>query len=452
MRVLFLIHNYPPHNIGGVELYTSAVVDKLCQQAEIAVAYPVQDPSRESLSLVQRQDAHGNRLYEITGAFHNIWALNFVADHPQQKPFMAILNQILDDVQPHVVHLQHLLGYPVLAVLQELKNRNLPIIYTMSDHWFVCPRVHALRSNLTPCTGPEHGLWTCAACMTEKIPLRIANPILAGANKVGLLPLATRLLPAHSKAGAMMRRDTVIQAAFPFFDHLLSPCESLIERLVAWGLPGEKMQYVPYGNVLPEHVAPPRQRRMGEPLKIGYLGAFVPGKGPHVVVEAARLLFQETGKQFIFYFHGSGKQGKYTSAIEKQASDLPNALLMGRYARSDLDEIMSNLDCVVVPSLWYETSSFVISEAFLHLVPVVTSDLGAMRERVNGGSQGGIVFEPGNPRALADTLLRLQQEPRLLEELRRTIPPVTLVFDHVQTLLEIYEHHIAEKQNINGHP
>src|SRR4029077_20120414 len=92
----------------------------------------------------------------------------------------------------------------------------------------------------------------------------------------------------------------------------------------------------------------------------------------------------------------------------------------GSVPHDRMPEHLNRLDVLVLPSVWLENSPLVIKEAFAAGLPVVTSDLGGMREKVRG-EVDGLLFEPGNAPALAAQLRRLQSEPGLFERLRSGI-------------------------------
>jgi len=62
---------------------------------------------------------------------------------------------------------------------------------------------------------------------------------------------------------------------------------------------------------------------------------------------------------------------------------------------------MSRAAALVVPSIWYENFPRTIVEAFATGLPVIASRIGALADIVRDG-ETGLLFEPGNPRDLAD--------------------------------------------------
>jgi glycosyltransferase involved in cell wall biosynthesis len=95
----------------------------------------------------------------------------------------------------------------------------------------------------------------------------------------------------------------------------------------------------------------------------------------------------------------------------------------GRFDNARIGLVHAELDVLVVPSTWYENSPLTIHEAFQHGTPVVTCDLGGMRETVRH-EVDGLHFRAGDERGLAEALERLARDPALLERLARSVPAV----------------------------
>ena len=68
-----------------------------------------------------------------------------------------------------------------------------------------------------------------------------------------------------------------------------------------------------------------------------------------------------------------------------------------------MPEIYSAADCVIVPSMWYETYNFVLREALMTGALVIASDIGAMPEAVDVG-ENGYLFSPASTDSLEECL------------------------------------------------
>ncbi len=77
---------------------------------------------------------------------------------------------------------------------------------------------------------------------------------------------------------------------------------------------------------------------------------------------------------------------------------------------------MSRALALVVPSIWYENFPRTIVEAFACGLPVIASRIGALADIVTDG-ETGLLFEPGNPRDLAEKLAWAQAHPERMAEL-----------------------------------
>jgi glycosyltransferase involved in cell wall biosynthesis len=86
---------------------------------------------------------------------------------------------------------------------------------------------------------------------------------------------------------------------------------------------------------------------------------------------------------------------------------------------AELEECYATADLVVLASRG-ETYGMVLAEALAHGVPVLTTDVGGVREALgtDGDRLAGLVVPPGDPPALAAAMRRWLTEPQLRDELR----------------------------------
>ncbi len=90
----------------------------------------------------------------------------------------------------------------------------------------------------------------------------------------------------------------------------------------------------------------------------------------------------------------------------KIAADYPSILLKGRSAPDAVAVWLQSADVVVIPSR-AEGLGLVAIEALACGIPVIASAVGGLVETVRH-DQTGILVKPGDPRALADALVRLE--------------------------------------------
>jgi glycosyltransferase involved in cell wall biosynthesis len=87
--------------------------------------------------------------------------------------------------------------------------------------------------------------------------------------------------------------------------------------------------------------------------------------------------------------------------------------LCGLYAEADIQQIYQDADIAIVPSVWYENYPLVLHEALACHVPVLTSNVGGMAEKVKDGING-FTFRVGDASHLAERIKELLNNPSLL--------------------------------------
>lgn len=79
---------------------------------------------------------------------------------------------------------------------------------------------------------------------------------------------------------------------------------------------------------------------------------------------------------------------------------------LGQKTKQDIQILMKNATCLVMPSIWYEACPMVILESKSCGVPVITTMLGAMQEMVTD-EQTGLLIKPYDQKALYEAVKRL---------------------------------------------
>jgi glycosyltransferase involved in cell wall biosynthesis len=113
--------------------------------------------------------------------------------------------------------------------------------------------------------------------------------------------------------------------------------------------------------------------------------------------------------------------------------------------QEEMARAFSDLDVIVVPSLWYENSPTVILEAFAHRIPVIATNLGGMAELVDH-EINGLLFHLGDVNDLARQIHRLLKEPGLLPRLQDGIGPVKTVSQQIDEFEELFMRALTEKR------
>jgi glycosyltransferase involved in cell wall biosynthesis len=214
---------------------------------------------------------------------------------------------------------------------------------------------------------------------------------------------------------------------------LIAPTEFVRDWYAARGAPAEKVQLIPHGLPVPE-LKPRQPRKTGAPLRFAYIGGLSWQKGVHILLEAFSRLDMEQAPELLIAGDNT-TDPVYTAQLRALAST--NVQFLGKLDRTAVWDLLGKVDVLVVPSLWYETFAFVVSEAMAAGVPVVASHLGPMADRVHH-EVDGLLVPPENVEALTTALNRFQQEPSLLSRLQAGLQPVRTIEQYIDEIEGLY--------------
>jgi len=432
MKILIGVHHFPPRYTGGAEL-----------RAYRTAAWLQAHGHDVHVVCVEAIDAGGDLTFEddtydglrVRRLYFNLKVAPDPFRWQYDNPWIgAHLRGYLAQLAPDLFHLisGYLLSGSALRAAQDLR---LPTVLTLTDFWFLCPRLNLLRSDGSLCRPPFEPA-TCARCLGEqqrryRLPGRVA-------------PALMRLFwrGRRSRAAQIAARMTFLHATLGRVNAIISPSRFLRGLFIEDGLAPERIIFSRQGRDF--DLTPELLHKSASPrLRVGYLGQIAPHKGVHLLFEALRYL---PGADLEVRAYGDPAPfPRYTRRLRRLAGRDPRLHLAGVYERTAVSRVLQGLDVIVVPSLWYENSPNTILEAFAHRTPVIVSDLGGMAELVTD-DVNGLRFAPGDAPALAARLRRLLTEPALLPRLRAGIAPVKTVAQEMTELEEIYRraiHHRA---------
>ena len=393
MRVLIISHGHPSYSIGGAEVASHALFRAINSVPGQEAYYLSRAPA-----LIRRHAAtplmslrHGEReAFLHTGTWDEFWLSNGGLTE-LAGAFAAYLKRI----DPEIVHFHHVIGLGMEAIA--LVRRVLPrarVVITFHEYLAICANHgqmvktgrHALCSDASPSL--------CNVC-----------------------------LPQHSPA-QFFAREEHLKAHLLLADAYVSPSRFLLDRYVAWGLPPERFSVIENG--VDGKAVPARAlTRSGRRDRFAFFGQVTEFKGLPILLDAvSRVPDDVWGAATLSVFGGNLEyqpeafQRRFHALVEAAGR---RVRFHGSYRQDELPGLMSEVDWVVVPSIWWENSPVVIQEAFLHRRPVIASGIGGMAEKIRNGTDG-LHFRAGSPESLADRLGRALEEDGLWAELSAGTP------------------------------
>jgi len=455
MRILVVVHGFPPSAQGGSEIYAHTHARALHERHgdDIVVLTSEQDPARAEYA-VRRERRDGLRIVWINNTFR---ATRTFEETYRNDAIGAIAARVIDDVGPDVAHIHHLTRLST-TIVRLLAERAIPRFVTLHDYWLLCHRGQLLDVGCRVCAGPARDdVADCGACLGPAAGAGAAG--FAGALAVRALertlPGPGRLLrrAAQQIAGAVSSDDAALEqsrrrlahmrAVCADVTHFFAPSRHMRDQFVRFGVAPERITVAGYGFDRVGYRDTPA-RAPADGLRLGFLGSLMVSKGPDVLLRAIAALPRGSATCDVYGahvdYHGDGSYRQRLLPLLDQAG----VRLHGAIPHDRVAGALGALDVLVVPSIWPENSPLVIQEAFLAGVPVVAARIGGIPEVVEDG-RNGLLFTPGDAADLARVLTRLVREPDLRHALRAGIPRVRTIEDDVRGARQAYETHLVKR-------
>jgi glycosyltransferase involved in cell wall biosynthesis len=447
VRILHAIHDFLPRHRAGSEIYAAELCRELSTRHHVTLLCAEYDPSRAHGHLTWREH-DGLPVVEMV----NNWIAGSFADTYASPALTARIGQVLDAVEPEVLHAHSFLNlsYEMAALA---RARGIPVVATLHDYTLVCPsggqRLHRAEAHVCHTIDVER----CVRCFRQSpfYTQMAVGPAAAAVASSGLLQkmvgVARRLSPGlvhtAAKAAGEARRIPVLEAdiaarlahakrVFEQVDLVVAPSPSIGAEFTKLGFDPKRIKVSDYGF----RPAPRAPRPNGDrPLQIGFVGTLVWHKGVHVLVEAVKRLDPATYE--LVLYGDLTTFPDYVAELRRLAEGLP-VRFMGGFNSTATSDIYGQFDVLVVPSLWLENSPLVIHEAFQAGVPVVGSRMGGTADLVRHG-ESGLLYDADSPDSLAAALRSIVEDRHALEAWAACLPAVKSIAEDAREWEATYQ-------------
>jgi len=286
----------------------------------------------------------------------------------------------------HVGHPMRLISFTEAAL-----ESMVPYLLTLTDFWLICPRFVLKTNSEVLCDGPEGG--DKCAILCREVPIELIKRRLSTAKDI--------LFAAKEVVSPSIFLASVFKKEFPDL----------------------KIRIIPHGLDYRSVKENQRIYRNGGKIILGYCGSIQPHKGVHVLIRAFRELNPENAELKLY---GKWEKDDYLRYLKDLVGEDNRIIFCGEYEGEKVGEVLNGIDVLIVPSLCYESYSFVIHEAFACNVPVIASNIGGLAEKVKE-SITGFTFRVGDHEDLATKLRNVVEESSQLNEvkwrMRGFLPP-----------------------------
>ena len=392
MKFCMVTSFYPPYHFGGDATFVHRLCAELGRRGHhVDVvhdldAYQLLHRGAPPLAYTPAPNVSVHPLKSRLGP-----ASPLVAHQTGQIWLKPQLRQMLDEGDYDVIHFHNasLIGFAAFRHGRAVK------LYTMHEHWLVCPMHILWKRDREVCTSRA-----CVSCT------------IAG----GRPPQWWRFTGALDRAAANI-------------DRFLAPSQFVRDKHRELGF-DHPTSVLPY--FLP---TPPPSTDEGRPQARPYflfVGRLVKVKGVQTLIETFR---RYPDADLLI-----AGEGEYGGTLRAAARDIPTIRFLGVQSYDRLRSLYRHAIALVVPSICYEVSSIVALESIAEQTPVITRAIGGMPEVVHR-SDAGILYESDDE--LATALRRMQHEPglrdRLSENARRNADSMWGPDQHIRQYLDVIE-------------
>ena len=399
MKIVKVIHGYPMRYNAGSEVYSQGLAQALANRHEVHVFTRQENAFLPEYVVHREQDPSDSRV--------TLHVINMARarDGYRHTAVDDAFTELLDEVQPDVVHIGHL-NHLSTSLVFRAKDRRIPVVFTLHDYWLMCPRGQFIQMY------PENPAETWSVCDGQedrKCAVRCYVRYFSGEDK-------EYETDAAYWTGWVGRRMAHVRDVCDAVDVFVAPARYLMRRFRDdFGIPNEKLSYLDYG--FHRERMEGRSRPDTEPFTFGYIGTHIAAKGVDHLIDS----FGRVSGDAMLRIWGRDR-GVETEGLKSLAGSLPGSASeriewMGEYRNPEIvSEVFDRCDAIVVPSIWAENSPLVIHEALQAGVPVITADYGGMAEYVHH-ERNGLLFAHRDPRSLAEQMQRMADDPDLARQL-----------------------------------
>ena len=373
LRFCMITTFYPPYNFGGDGIFVYRLANELAKLGhEVDVIH-----CKDSYRLLQPSGPKGDFLNHSNVTVHGLKSrlglLSPLLTQQTGYPFLKRkkIEALLKSKEFDVIHYHNisLVGGPKL-----LRPRKEITLYTMHEHWLVCPMHVLWKFNREVCTKKN-----CFLCTL-----------------------------VWKRPPQLWRYTNMLERAVRNVDHFISPSRFTLKKHHEMGLQ-IPIIHMPYFIPLSEEKSSETEIAGNEEVMKPYflfVGRLEKIKGLQNLIP----IFKEYSKAELLI----AGDGEYGEVLRKLADGIENVKFLGRVNHKELRRLYKKALAVIVPSICYEVFGIIIIEAFSMKTPVIVNNVGAPPDVIEE-SGGGFIYN--NKEELIRAMETLRTSPQIRKEL-----------------------------------
>ena len=381
MKVLF-IHIYYTNNANGASTVVFSLIDLLRKNGNEPYLFatsnqPYKDVNYPYIKFFPN-NTNTNGKFKIIDYIKNL-ILCIYNNEARKK-----IELMIDEINPDIVHI-HTIGNLSFSIVNPIKKRFIPIIYTLHDARYFCPCLFTI------------GLKYCTDCKSFNV-----------------LPCILKKCSSNNffRSLYIAFKTIIIRLICPLkdIDVITVPSISMKNYLLKFNVSEKKLKLLEnFVNDNFMHNAPSFVNK-GYFL---YAGGLYKQKGIYTLLEAMKTLPKDIELHIAGEISNKKEQTKINKILQK--SNLLNVKVLGKLEIEKLKEQYKNCISVIMPSELFESFGMINIECATYGKPSISSNIGGLSDFVEN-NKNGLLFEPANVEQLKECILKYWNNPELVIE------------------------------------
>ena len=363
LKICYLIHYFYPSKRGGTERFVLNIAKQQQQFGHDVLVITLGDLS------LSKYDKYLNGIYYREYIYDGIpvveirhkkapVGLYYKALYENDELLKEFAAELLDKEKIDILHVAY--PQPFYSFVLSARKKHIPVILTGTDFNLFCHYATMVDRKGDFCSGALQGNRCSSVCKTY-----------------GCHDLKRRFQKAVDYI------HTVQKVTVP---------SEFVARIFSQEFPDIQVQVVPHGIGANFR----NSQKRNQTKNFVYAGTLSELKGVHLLIAA----FEKTVGDVKLDIYGA-TNSSYAKGLMKTEDE--RICFHGAVEAEKMVGIYQQTDCVVVPSIWYETYNFVVREALACGCLVIAANIGAMPEAILE-KHNGFLFQAGSQEDLENCI------------------------------------------------
>ncbi len=408
-HIVLALEGFFPENIGGTEHYVLNLAKEL---RELNYHVSIVKPTKQEQIYKYQYEGFDVHCFPIAEK-PTVKQLNGLELPGGIESFIEIIKNLMPDFF-HLHSLGRALNTQHIKVVSELGIRTIFSAHLGSN---LCVRQNLMLFGKSQCDGliDKQRCLACFINKQKKIPAIVAKPIAIIINKllsnisfVSKYP-AFRIVDYKLEQLAFIKKYSNVNIAIGNWLREIYEINGLGNAYTI--KPGIDKGFVKHQGLV---------KKNNHKINLIFVGRMHPLKNLDLLINVLKRLPAKFDLSIVTI--PFAEEMSYYHKIKRLYNALGYQNWFENITSTQVAEKLEESDVLILPSQ-FEVAPLVILEAFAKKIPVIGSDYIAIKEMVQH-NLNGLLFKNGNSKSLKEQLLRLIEEPGLLQSLRQNIGPV----------------------------